>query len=110
MLDTLTSTDFMPFLHHIFRLYPQLVEVQDMREDRGEALECELIEVSDLGRVSDAQVPSDRRRSFSLIFSGPCYLPQRIYVLEHETLGFMALFLVPVGLFEGKTHYQAVFN
>lgn len=110
MLDRLTSADFLPYLHQTFRLYPQGDITGGEHEVSGESLECELIEVSELGRAPDGTAPDDRRRSFSLVFRGPFLLPQRIYTLEHEALGRLALFLVPIGAFQGYIHYQAVFN
>lgn len=49
---------------------------------------------------------------FSILFLGPVdfLLPQHIYTLQHETLGEMDLFLVPVGRRESGFEYQAVFN
>jgi hypothetical protein len=52
------------------------------------------------------------RPPFSLIFVGkdPRVLPQRIYQMEHEKLGEIALFLVPVGKNAEGVSYQATFN
>lgn len=52
------------------------------------------------------------RPPFSLIFVGkdPCILPQRIYRMEHEELGELAIFLVPVGKDAEGSSYQATFN
>jgi hypothetical protein len=49
---------------------------------------------------------------FSLIFHGPLtpVLPQKIYRLDHDRLGEMDLFLVPIGPKDGGMQYQAVFN
>ena len=71
----------------------------------------ELVEVADLGAEGAAAAPS-RRRPFSLIFRAPggVYLPQRIYALEHPTLGRLMLFLVPLGPDQGGMRYQAVFS
>lgn len=49
--------------------------------------------------------------AFSLLFvapSGP-WLPQAIYSLEHQALGVVKLFLVPIGPMQGGNGYQAVF-
>ena len=50
--------------------------------------------------------------SFSIVFEGPADrpLPQRIYSLEHDTMGRFDLFMVPVGQKESAIQYQAVFN
>lgn len=57
---------------------------------------------------------SDDREPFSLIFLGPAepILQQAIYPLEHESLGTISLFLVPVGPDPTRSHiqYEAVFS
>ncbi len=71
-------------------------------------LELELAEANALGGDSDDREP------FSLIFLGPLdpVLPQAIYSLEHDVLGKLDLFLVPVGPDKGRTgiQYEAVFS
>ena len=49
---------------------------------------------------------------FSLFFRGPSShaLAQRLYHLEHDVLGGMDLFLVPVAQDPGATTYEAVFS
>lgn len=73
----------------------------------GETIPLRLVEVRE-------GVNTPRQESFSLIFSGPLspYYPQSIYRLEHENLGTLELFLVPIGPDENreKMHYEAVFN
>jgi hypothetical protein len=53
-----------------------------------------------------------RREPFSVIFRGPLtpVLPQRIYRIEHDTIGTFDLFIVPVGSDAGGMQYEAVFN
>ncbi len=50
--------------------------------------------------------------NFSLLFRAPVDLPpeQRIYRLEHEVLGQMDIFLVPVKLDENGLYFEAIFN
>ena len=57
-------------------------------------------------------VPSGSRPPFSLTFlsQDTPVLPQRIYRLEHEGLGAVGVFLVPVGKDARGVSYQAVFN
>jgi hypothetical protein len=88
-LDRLTAADFLPLLHERFRL------------DAGEPFDVELVDVSQPGTAGAA------REQFSLTFEGgpPSPLPQRIYPIEHERLGRLELFLVPVA----PQRYQAVF-
>ena len=52
-----------------------------------------------------------RGAPFSLVFSGPAGLEQRIHELDHPALGRLALFLVPIGPgTDGAPRYEAVFN
>lgn len=50
--------------------------------------------------------------SFSLIFVAPGheYLPQATYTLEHDVMGSLPIFLVPVQQDARGIHYQAIFN
>lgn len=52
------------------------------------------------------------RSPFSLIFLGkdPRVLPQRLYRLEHQGMGALTIFLVPVGKDADGVTYQATFN
>jgi hypothetical protein len=52
------------------------------------------------------------RPPFSLIFLGrdPRVLPQGVYLLEHQELGKLSIFLVPVGKDKDGVSYQAAFN
>jgi hypothetical protein len=53
-----------------------------------------------------------RQEQFSLIFQAPLDAPpeQRIYRLEHERLGMLDLFLVPIERNGTGVCFQAVFN
>jgi len=65
----------------------------------------ELIEVGE-------QRPSPRVDNYSLLFRGPkefCLL-QSMYPLEHESLGPLDLFLVPVGDRPDGFRYEAIIN
>lgn len=52
------------------------------------------------------------RSPFSLVFlaKDPRVLPQRLYRLEHNGLGELEIFLVPIGKSEQGVSYQATFN
>ncbi len=56
--------------------------------------------------------PVKGRQPYSLIFVGQSeqMLPQRMYWLEHATLGQIELFLVPVGKDARGFQYQSLFN
>lgn len=49
---------------------------------------------------------------FALYFHGPgdFYLPQSIYRMEHDALGVLEIFIVPVGLQNNRYQYEAVFS
>jgi hypothetical protein len=109
MLDKLTSEDFAPHLHQTFILsLGPWGQPHDLAA-HGPARTLELIEVADLG--ADAPNASGGRRQFSLIFRDESggYLPQRIYAVEHPALGWLDLFLVPIGPDQAGMRYQAVF-
>jgi hypothetical protein len=91
-LEKLTATDFTPRLHDRFRIDPG---------DRP-SFEVELIEVGERPPVPGGRAP------FSLVFAGGPSppLPQRIYRVEHEELGPMDIFLVPIAV----DRYEAVFS
>ena len=101
MLDRLTSADFTPYLNQTFTI----------RLESVEPIALELAAVAELGTSGGEAGP--RRRPFSLLFLGPVsqqYLLQHIYRLEHEQLGALDLFLVPLGPEGGRMRYEAVFN
>ncbi|WP_027891001.1 DUF6916 family protein [Calidithermus chliarophilus] len=58
------------------------------------------------------RVPGARREPFALLFRGPRspVLPQRIYPLEHPTLGRQEIFVVPIGPDDAGMRYEAVFG
>jgi hypothetical protein len=58
------------------------------------------------------QHPGPRQQPFSAYFRGPYspILPQRIYTLEHDRLGTLEIFLVPIGPDAQGMRYEAVFN
>jgi hypothetical protein len=68
-------------------------------------LELELIEVKEL-------CLTPRLEAFSLLFRGPrsVSLGQDSYQLSHERLGALELMLVPVGVEEEGSYYEAIFN
>jgi hypothetical protein len=94
MLDDLTKDAFLPLLDSVFRL----------AEDELE-LELRLVE------VEARWGKGPKREPFSLHFLGPQepVLPQKIYRLEHEQLGELEIFLVPVGRSEAGIRYEAAF-
>jgi hypothetical protein len=54
---------------------------------------------------------SGARQPFTLLFHGPLepVLPQAVYHLDHEAVGAVDLFLVPLGPDQEAMRYEAVF-
>jgi hypothetical protein len=81
-----------------------------VRNGPGDApIPLRLVDVRPLGR----QPHAPRVEPFALEFAGPLEprLEQRIYQLEHQTLGLFEIFLVPIGFDPaGGLRYEAVFN
>ena len=98
-LDQLREEDFARRLGEKFRL----------RLPSGEALEMALVEVAGHPHLPPAP---GRRRGFTITFRSdrPGHAPQAIYRVEHDEIGAMDLFLVPIGPRDGGMCYDAVFN
>lgn len=95
MTATLTHAAFARQLHTTFRLVvPGAV-----------ALPLELIEVS-------KQRESQRFVSFAIVLRGPAgvYIPQGTYHFEHEAMGALDLFIVPIGQNGSGYEYEATFS
>jgi len=96
------SDDFLPHVHGTFQV----------QYGAAEPLSFELIEVTELAR----HTASEARQPFSLIFLGPPsdrYLMQHTYRFDHEVLGSLDLFIVPLGPSSTqpeRMRYQVIFN
>jgi uncharacterized protein DUF6916 len=95
-LQELTAADFVPLHGESFRV----------RSEDAPPFEVELIDVSEGARGSGT------RAQFSLVFRGGPNppLPQRIYRVEHDQLGALDIFLVPLGPDAVGQRYEAVFT
>jgi hypothetical protein len=91
-LETLSATDFAALQGDRFRIAP----------DGAPPFEAELVEVTEIPREPGGRAP------FSIVFEGGPSppLPQRIYRVEHEELGALEIFLVPIA----ADRYEAVFT
>lgn len=71
----------------------------------SQTAELELIRVKDVGS-------SERQKQFSLQFLGPPEAPimQGIYKVDHDALGALDLFLVPIARDDKGVQYEAIFN
>src|SRR2546429_8049401 len=98
MSVALTEKEFSQHLNSRFKL-----TLQDQN------LELELIEVKAYLPQANEQSGMER---FSIYFHGPVKirLPQSVYRLEHEQMGELEIFLVPVSQKEKGFRYEAVFN
>jgi hypothetical protein len=92
MPEDLTVDDFRPLEGERFRIVP----------GEAEPFEVELVEVTEIPREPGGRAP------FSLVFQGGPDPPleQRIYRTEHEKLGELDLFLVPIAV----DRYEAIFT
>ena len=74
--------------------------------DPGQFVELELVEVETHGEVAG------QTGRFSAIFRGPLnqFLPQKTYPMEHEHLGGVEIFIVPIRRDDEGFYYEAVFN
>ena len=97
MLEKLTEASFSEHVGSTFAV----------RVDSCGPVEIELVECKQFGGDAKAQ-----RRPFSLLFRGAKGLdmPQQIYTLEHERLGSLEIFIVPIGPVEGGMGFEAVFT
>ena len=73
--------------------------------DVPDVIELELVQVSEL-QVSELQ------EQFTIIFVGALdqFLGQGLRSLQHERMGTIDLFLVPIGKDESGFQYKSVFN
>lgn len=101
-MEQLTHTDFEPYINQQFLIH----------YGADEPLEVELVQVSLLGREPTPE--EGHRQAFALLFCSSIkdkYLIQQIYDLEHEALGRLSLFLVPLGPdTDGQQQYEAIFT
>jgi hypothetical protein len=102
MLEKLTSSDFSPHLNEIFSISAEGVE----------PFEATLIAVDELGSRPGGDSDSDRRHPFSIVLRGPKHAqhPQGIYRVEHEQMGSLDIFLVPLGPDGEGMQFEAVFT
>ena len=74
-------------------------------------LDVELVEVTEMGSAPPGGENDPRRRPFSIVFRGPmdAPIPQNIYEIEHEKMGILSIFIVPIGPDGDGLRYEAVF-
>jgi hypothetical protein len=72
----------------------------------------ELVEATEGTEPGGTGPDGQQRLQFTLLFAGPLdqSLPQSTYTVEHDVLGRLDLFLVPVGPDGGAMRYAASFS
>ena len=100
-LEWLTCADFVGRVGDTF----------DMAADGAAVSPVELVEVTESTEPGGKGPDGQTRNQFSLVFRGPTSpdLPQGTYVLTHEELGELVLFLVPIGADSDGIRYEAAF-
>ena len=70
-------------------------------------VELELVEIKPYGNGPDSSM-----ERFSIYFEGPAQpqLPQQTYQMDHELMGRVEIFIVPIAGDEKVVRYEAVFN
>jgi hypothetical protein len=106
MLDKLTIDHFKEHIGSTFQATPSL---------GGDAFELELrrADPSHHAAAEGDDGKQDRERDpFSIEFHSrlPHHVPQQIFALEHDGLGKLDLFLVPLGPDADGHRYEAVFG
>lgn len=99
MLDKLKPASFEEHLGSRFRV--------DLEADG--TMDLELVQVTPL---NPEYGKGPREEPFTVLFRGPrsAVLPQRIYRLEHEKMGRLDVFIVPIGPDAQGMRYEAIFN
>jgi hypothetical protein len=99
MLENLTIGDFAAHLGDRFRIVV----------DEATSLEATLVEAQDRGA---AATTPEGRVPFAIVFLGPPspILPQRIYRFEHDGIGAIEIFIVPIGRDDDGVRYEAIFT
>ena len=83
-----------------------------VRTGPGETVDVTLDVVTASPGPAHAGWPAGRDQPFTLLFRGPLspLLPQKIHTFEHETLGTVEIFIVPIGPDSEGHRYKAIFN
>lgn len=86
---------------------PAVGETFTVGNSDGAVVELLLVEARARGNSSQLSRPP-----FSLLFQGPAdpLLPQATYRFNHDSLGTMDIFIVPLGRDEHSAVYEAIFS
>ncbi len=77
----------------------------------ADPVELELVEAK-ATTAPPAEATGIRGEPYALLFRGPAEprLPQATYPFEHEAVGRLEIFIVPVAGDDGETSYEAIFT
>jgi hypothetical protein len=102
MLETFSANTFSPFINSTFRVVL----------DGSPPIDLILVSATEVNEDYRKGRGLAERTPFSIIFRGPMrpILPQAIYHMEHEGLGPLDIFIVPIGPDLEGMQYEAVFN
>lgn len=77
----------------------------------GVRIRAELVEATESAEAGGPGPDGQPRRQFALVFRGPLepVLPQATHTVEHDELGRLEIFLVPIGPDGSGMRYEAVF-
>lgn len=96
--------------HHVDVFAARVGQAFRMPLQGGQELPLELIEVRDLGTRRTETGPLS---TYALVFRSAGerrHAPQGTYRLEHDELGTLEIFLVPLGPDAVGMRYEAIFN
>ena len=95
MTERLSKDTFSEHINTKFRI---------LDKESPTVIEAQLVEVEEYRS-------SEKIQQFSLLFKGPNepLLPQKIYSIEHGSMGDFDLFIVPIAADETSASYEAVF-
>ena len=84
----------------------------DLSVDGGAPIRTELVEALESSQPGGTGPDGQPRMQFSLVFRGPLepVLGQATIGVDHEELGHLEMFLVPIGPDGTGMRYQAVFG
>jgi hypothetical protein len=102
VLEDLTVESFTGLVGETFRT----------TDDEGATHDLRLVEATDHEDRFGRFMRENSRAPFSLVFLGPedPVMPQAIRRMEHDSLGTLEIFLVPIGRDAEGVRYEAVFN
>jgi hypothetical protein len=93
------------------KLAPAIGDTFILKDDQIGGLDLVLLEARTLEPDAPPEDASGKRAPFRLEFRGPLepVMAQRIYRLQHDSLGTLEIFIVPIASDDAETRYEAIF-